>query len=127
MIMPSIVRAQWSLFVAGFSRAVAAASHVRSVPGLIHSIRHNLPVLYAEPPLTIGSNTRLVRDEHNGTAMQAIQLLKQLHNLHPRTRIDIAGRLIGEDQRRTVDERLCDSHALLLASRELVRSVLDAT
>jgi len=67
---------------------------------------------------------RLVRGEHSGHAMQAIQLLKQLHNLQPRTRIEIAGRLIGEDQRRTVDERLCDSHALLLASRELVRSVL---
>ena len=49
----------------------------------------------------------------------AVELLQQRHDLEARRRIERAGRLVGEDQLRVVDQRARDGDALLLAAGEL--------
>ena len=58
-------------------------------------------------------------DQHGGPA--GVDLAQQVHDLEREIRIEIAGRLVGETQRRIVDERARDRDALLLAAREIVR------
>ena len=48
-----------------------------------------------------------------------IQLLKDAHDLFRRVRVEIAGRLVGEKNRRIRDERACDRNALLLSAGKL--------
>ena len=48
-------------------------------------------------------------------------MLEQLENLATRLRVEIACWLVREDDRRLVDERTADCHALLLAARQLRR------
>ena len=67
----------------------------------------------------------LVRDEHDGDAALAVQPLEDAHDLDAGARVEVAGRLVGEEQRRLVDERARDGDALLLSARELVRVVVE--
>ena len=48
---------------------------------------------------------------------------EEVHDLDRRLAVERAGGLVGEDQRRLVDERARDGHALLLTARELARQV----
>ena len=41
-------------------------------------------------------------------------------------RVEVAGRLVGQQQRRLVDQRARDGDALLLAARQLIRMMLRA-
>ena len=68
----------------------------------------------------------LVRHEHDGDAALDVQPLKDAHHLDAGARIEVAGRLVRQQQRRVVDERARDGDALLLAARELVRMMVDA-
>jgi hypothetical protein len=54
------------------------------------------------------------------------ELLEQRHDLEAGARVEVAGRLVGEDQARLGHERARDRDALLLAARELVRRVVEA-
>ena len=51
---------------------------------------------------------------------------QQIEHVAPVRAIEIAGRLVGEDQRRIVGQRARDRNALLLAARELRRIVMAA-
>ena len=46
---------------------------------------------------------------------------KIVHHLDARAGVEVAGRLVGQQDRRVVDERPRDGHALLLAAGQLVR------
>ena len=52
------------------------------------------------------------------------ECLKQVEDLAARLRVEVAGRLVGEDDRRARDERARDRDALLLSAGELGRAVL---
>ena len=54
------------------------------------------------------------------------QLLEQLHDLLAGRRVEVAGRLVGEEDAGIVDERPGDRHALALAARQLVGPVIHA-
>src|SRR5436190_12538763 len=71
-------------------------------------------------------NVGLVRHEHDADAALDVQLLKDAHHLDAGARIEVAGRLVGEQQRRVVHERARDGDALLLPARELIRMMVDA-
>ena len=58
----------------------------------------------------------LVRDEHDRDALIA-EALQDLHHLVRRLGIEVTGRLVGHDDRRSTDERARDRDALLLAAR----------
>ena len=62
-------------------------------------------------------------DEHRGAG--AVDPVEQLHDPDRGHRVEVAGRLVGEQQRRVVDEGAGDRDALLLAAGELVGVVVD--
>ena len=67
---------------------------------------------------------RVVRDHDDGLAVLAVERLQQVEDLVARLAIEVAGRLVAEQQRRIGDDRARDADALLLAARELPRVVL---
>ena len=48
-----------------------------------------------------------------------VELLEDAHHLHAVSRVEVAGGLVGEQERGPVDQRAGDGHALLLAAGEL--------
>ena len=59
-----------------------------------------------------------MRDQDDRNAALIFQSLKNVHDLDARAAVEIAGRLVGEHNRRIVEERARDRDALLLASRQ---------
>ena len=55
----------------------------------------------------------------------AVDAVEQLHDPDRGLGVEVAGRLVGQQQRRVVDERARDRHALLLAAGELVGEVVE--
>ena len=55
-----------------------------------------------------------------------VEIGEQRHHHRLVDRVEVAGRLVGEDQRRLVDQRPGDAHPLLLAAGELARQVAQA-
>ena len=53
------------------------------------------------------------------------ELLEQRHHLQAGVRVEVAGRLVGQDEARPVDQRAGDRHPLLLAARELAGVVVE--
>ena len=62
-------------------------------------------------------------DEKQRRAGTCFQLEQEVHHLSARGKVEIAGRLIGKDERGTWGERAGKSHALLLSARELARKM----
>jgi hypothetical protein len=57
-------------------------------------------------------------DDHRGA--RAVDPVQELHDPDGRLGVQVARRLVGEQERRVVDERAGDRDALLLAARQLV-------
>src|SRR5688572_5199946 len=55
-----------------------------------------------------------------------MQLVEQVHDLPGGVRVEVAGGLVGEQERRLVDQGAGDGYALTLAAGELVRVVMHA-
>jgi hypothetical protein len=62
----------------------------------------------------------LVRDQHHRHAALAIERAHGGHDVERGLGVEIAGRLIGQHDRRIVHQRARDGYALLLAAGELV-------
>ena len=62
--------------------------------------------------------------DHHDRAAGAVQLVEQAEDLGGRGRVEVAGRLVGEQQVRLGDQRPGDRDPLLLAAGELARPVL---
>ncbi len=76
----------------------------------------DLSVLKNDDALGVLRDVRFVRDQHERDAAFAIQPLKYLHHFNRSARIEIAGRLVRQNQCRIVDQRARDRDALLLAA-----------
>src|SRR2546426_3273002 len=72
-----------------------------------------------------GRENRVVRDDDERRAVP-VHPIEQLHDLLARRLVQLAGRLVGEQQQRVVRERPRDGHALHLAARKLRRLVTRA-
>ena len=72
-----------------------------------------------------GRDVRVVGDEHDRPAGR-VELAEQGDDLGAGVAVEVAGRLVGEDQRRLRHERAGDGDALLLAAGQLRRLVVDA-
>ena len=64
----------------------------------------------------------VVGDHHGRLAEVVDRFAEQREDLVARSRVEVAGRLVGEEHRRPGDERPRDRDALLLAARELGRA-----
>ena len=69
---------------------------------------------------------RIVRDHHDRLAVIAVERLQQVEDFVAGLAIEIARRLVAEQQRRIGDDRARDADALFLAAGELARVVLRA-
>src|SRR5262249_11202334 len=77
------------------------------------------PVLHDEDAGGELRDVGFVRHQDDGDA-GAAQLLEESHDLEAGARVEVAGRLVGQDDLGRGDERARDGDALLLAARELV-------
>jgi hypothetical protein len=68
----------------------------------------------------------IVRDHDDRLLVLAVERLQQIQNLVARLAVEIACRLVAEEQRRVGDDRAGDADPLLLAARELPRIVARA-
>ena len=76
--------------------------------------------------VAVFGDVALVRDEQHRDAALAVQPLEDAHDLDAGARVEVAGRLVGQQDRRLRHERAGDRDALLLPARELVRVVIGA-
>ena len=76
--------------------------------------------------LARAGGVRVVRDHDDRLAVLAVERLQQVEDLVAGLAIEVAGRLVAEQQRRVGDDRAGDADALLLAAGELARVVLRA-
>src|SRR5688500_12323597 len=73
-----------------------------------------------------GRERRVMGDENDRRAAVAVELLEELEDSPARRGVEIARRLVGEENLRGVCERPRDSYSLLLAAGELGREVVAA-
>ena len=83
-------------------------------------------ILDANDPLGVLRHVGIMGDEDDGDAVGAVELLEHLEDFLAGARIEVAGRLVGEEHPRPVDQRPGDGHALLFAAGKLRRLVVDA-
>ena len=73
-----------------------------------------------------GRDIRIVRHEHQRHAASAAHLQQQVEHVPAVRAVQVAGRFVGQNQRRIVGERPRDGDALLLASGQLRRVMVAA-
>ena len=71
------------------------------------------------------SATSAVVGDQDDRAARRVELVEEGHDLGARMAVEVAGRLVGEDQRGFGDERAGDGDALLLAAGQLGRLVVE--
>ena len=84
------------------------------------------PVGEVEHAVGDRGGARLVRDHHDRLAELLDRVTQELEDLGARRRVEVAGRLVREDDVRLRDERTGDRDALLLATGELGGAVREA-
>src|SRR5689334_6593602 len=94
------------------------------------SDRRHLQVLFddaaveqVDVALRVAGVARIVGDHADGGA-GAVQLMEQVHHRLAALRIEVAGRLVGEEQRRFAGDGAGNRDALLLTARELTGQML---
>jgi hypothetical protein len=70
-----------------------------------------------EPPRHQRREIRVVRDHEQGRSALAVQLEEQIVDRLAGRAVEVAGGLVGEEQRRLEDHRARERDALLLAAR----------
>src|SRR6478735_6726686 len=79
-----------------------------------------------DDPVGVGRRHRVVGDHHDRLPVLVDAATQQLEHLGTGARVEVAGRLVGEDDPRPAGERSGDRNALLLTAGELVGLVLEA-
>ena len=86
----------------------------------------NYSILYANDALGMARDIVIVSNNDNGDAFLLVEPLQNAQNILCRARIQVASRLVCEQDRRPVYERTRDGDALLFAARHLRRFVVHA-
>ena len=89
-------------------------------------IRNDQSILEVDCPRSISSDVALVRNQDDRDSPLRAEAREDLHHLVARGRIEIAGRLVGEQQRRLRHQRAGDRHPLLLSAGQLVGMMFGA-
>ncbi len=67
-------------------------------------------------PLRTLGELQIVGDERQAERLGPLQLFEQIDDVGLGVLVEVAGRLVGEQQRRRIDQRAGDDRAALLAS-----------
>ena len=85
----------------------------------------NQSVADADDATGMPGNIFLVRDDNDGVAFPE-KFVKQRHDFRAGLGIEVARRLVGQQDGRFVDQRAGDGHALALAAGEFIGLVMNA-
>src|SRR6185436_8361290 len=88
-------------------------------------VGEHLAVAQMHLPPGVRRDVGLVSHQHHRVPL-GVELVEQRHDLGRGCRVEVAGRLVGEEDRRVVDQGAGDRHALALAARQLVGIVVHA-
>src|SRR5438876_2331199 len=88
-------------------------------------VADNDAVFERDDPFGVGGDVGIMGDDDDRHAL-TVQLDEQLHDRLSGVGVERAGRLVGEQEQRLVDDGARDRHALLLAARELIGQVVHA-
>ena len=91
-----------------------------------HALAAHAPVAHADDAVRDRGHGRVVRDDDGGAALLAHEVGEQVVGEHRVLAVELAGRLVGQQQLRPVGQRGAHGDALLLAARELRRPRLAA-
>ena len=86
-----------------------------------HLIGDDLSVAYADRPGCHFRQLLVVRDEYDSLTETLVQRNKRAHDVGSGLRVEISGRLVGEDYMRLCDQCAGNRDSLLLSARELRR------
>src|SRR5690606_24970255 len=75
-------------------------------------------------PVSVGGCLSVVRDHEDGPSLLLAQLSQQVEDLVAGRQVEVAGRLVGEDQHRFHGQGPGDRYPLHLASRQRVWSMV---
>ena len=139
MMMPSIVSAERSLFTES-ARSARRSCSVRSIAlsqshaALRHAdavavgrvtgdarlcdvfVPDNHAIIDVQDAAGVLGDVGLMRHQDHRDALVDVQLLEEAHHLGAGLGVQVAGRLVGQDDARIVHQRAGDGHALLLAA-----------
>ena len=79
-----------------------------------------------QPPRHRPGQRLVVGDDHGGDAQIAVHLAQELVDALAGGRVEVAGGLVGQQQRGLEHQRARQRHPLRLAARELARAVVHA-
>ena len=101
--------------------SVAASWSRRRPSSIVSRMR---PVADDQHAVGVGGRLRVVGDEHDRLVPLLARAPQRVEDLGAGRVVEVAGRLVGEEQRRAGHERTGDRDALLLAGRQLVGLVV---
>ena len=112
----------------GFHLVTFPSSAIRvTPPGLVHFGRQvavDAAVLHADDPLGVAGHALLVGDQDDRLPFR-VELIEQGQDVLAGLAVEVAGRLIGQQDAGIADQGAGDGDPLLLAAGELVGTVLD--
>src|SRR5260370_27082746 len=82
-------------------------------------VGEDLAVFQPDLAARVGGQVEVVRDHDDRDLVFPVQALKQRHQLLGGLGVDRPGRLVEQDERRSIDHRAPDGYALLLPARGL--------
>ena len=86
----------------------------------MNAIRHHTPVSEIDGPHSPGGNVPLVRDNEHRDAAISAKAREHFHHLLAGRRVEVARRLVRQQELRVVDEGVGDGDTLLLPARKLI-------
>jgi len=89
--------------------------------------RDDLAVAHVNDAVSVLGGFGIVRDHHDGLAEFFVGLAQHVEDNRGILGIEVAGRLVGENDGGTIDERTRQGDALLLASGELVGAMVETS
>src|SRR5690606_35943155 len=98
----------------------------RPLPHGVETLLAHVPVRERDHAVRDIRNRRVVRDQERRRVHRLVDVLERLEHPYARRAVERAGRLVAEQDRRTLRDRARDRDALLLAARELRREMIEA-
>ena len=82
-------------------------------------IPNHAPIAHSNDAVAVRAHLRIVGNDHKSLLARSVELVHHAENIVGRLAIEVAGRFVGPDDGRLVDQGTCNGDALTLATRQL--------